>query len=368
MAGPCEDASDSVGPVTPAVPVVLAMISDPDLCAGTERIAAAVGARAVRAQTPNRRNWLAAAAIVLDEDGARRCVLAGMPRRDDVLLVGSAEPSAALWATAIDVGAQHLCALPAQEADLVHHLAEATEAGSADSRTGRVVAVAAGRGGAGASVFSAALACCAGDGLLVDLDPCGGGIDLLLGGESEPGLRWPDVAVQSGRLGWAAVREVLPRRQGVSILSGARAFHEVDPGAVSSIVAAGRRGGATVVCDVPRHLTPAALCALQYADLVVVVTTCDVRGIAATAALVTVVRTLNPALGLVVRGPSPGGLLAGEVADAAAIPLLAAMRPEPMLAQRLEQGGLRLRNRSPLTLAARKVLDVVPHNAIGRAA
>ena len=43
----------------------------------------------------------------------------------------------------------------------------------------------------------------------------------------------------------------------------------------------------------------------------------------------------------------PGGLRAAEVADVAEVPLLAAMRPEPMLAERLEQGGLRLRRRSP---------------------
>jgi len=49
------------------------------------------------------------------------------------------------------------------------------------------------------------------------------------------------------------------------------------------------------------------------------------------------------------------------------VPLLAAMRPEPMLAQRLEQGGLRLRTRSPLTRAAGTVLDVVHRNR-GRAA
>ena len=133
------------------------------------------------------------------------------------------------------------------------------------------------------------------------------------------------------------------------------------------MVDAGRRGGATVVCDIPRQLSPAAICALQFADLVVVVTSCDVRAIAATTAMLSVLRSVNPAVGLVVRGPSPGGLVAKEVADEAEAPLLAAMRPEPMLAQRLEQGGLRLGRRSPLTRAAGMVLDVVNRNR-GRAA
>ena len=348
--------------MTSAPPVVLLVVSDAELAAGTDRIAAAVGARTVRAQTPGRRSWLAAAAVVVDAPGALRCVQAGLPRRDGVALVGAEEPSANSWSAAIDIGAQHLCVLPAQDADLVRHLAWAMESGSVAGRGGPVLAVASGRGGGGASVFSAALAAYADDALLVDLDPCGGGIDLLLGGESAPGLRWPELHVHSGRLSWVALREVLPRRNGVSILSGTRRFHEIDPGAVTAVVDAGRRGGATVVCDIPRQLTPAAICAVQFADLVVVVTSCDVRAIAATTAMLGALRSVNPAVGLVVRGPSPGGLLAREVATAAAAPLLAAMRPESMLAARLERGGLRLRRRSPLARAATSVLDVVQRN------
>jgi len=107
---------------------------------------------------------------------------------------------------------------------------------------------------------------------------------------------------------------------------------------------------------VPRHLTAAGLYAVEAADLVVVVTPCDVRGIAAAAASVGIVRTVNPSVGLVVRGPSPGGLRPREAGAAVSAPVLAAMRPEPMLDRRLETGGLRLGRRSPLAAAARRVL------------
>ncbi len=313
----------------------------------------------VSAAAPNRRDWRAAAAVVLDEDGAKVYAQAGLPRRDGVLVVANGAPEAQLWTAAIEVGAQQVCVLPAQEAELLHHLADAVEAGSAAARSGRVIGVTPGRGGAGASVFAAALAYCAGEALLLDIDPCGGGIDLLLGSEAVSGLRWPDLHVHSGRLTWTAMREVLPRRREISFLSGTRSFHDIEPDALEAVLDAGRRGGVTVLCDMPRQLTPAAVCALQYADLVVALTSCDVRGAAAAAATVSVLATVNPALGLVVRGPSPGGLRADEVAAAAAAPLLAAMRPEPALAQRLEQGGLLLRRRSPLAVAARTVLDVV---------
>ena len=354
--------------MTAGAPVVLTMVSDPESAASVDRIAAAVGARPISAENPSRRAWLGAAAIVLDEAGAVRCVRSGFPRRDGVVLVSPGEPSAATWAVAIDVGAHHLCALPSQETELVRHLAEATESASGTGRRGPVIAVVGGRGGAGASVFSAALASSVDDSLIVDLDPCGGGIDLLLGAESVPGLRWPDLGRQSGRLAWTAVRDALPRRAGVSILSGNRQFHEIEPGAVAAVLEAARRAGPTVVCDVPRQLTPAGTRAVQFADLVVVLTSCDVRGIAAAAATMSVLRSLNPAAGLVVRGPSPGGLAACDVADATGAPLLASMRPEPMLDQRLDSGGLRLRRGSPLARAARAVLEVVQGNSGARAA
>ena len=386
------------------LPVVLTLLADPELADNTDRVAAAVGLRALRIQTPNRKSWNSAAAAVIDEDGARRCTRAGMPRRDGVFVLGTSDSSPSIWEAAIEVGAQKLVVVPAQEAELVRYLAEAAEAGSIASRRGPVIAVAAGRGGGGASVFAAALAQSAvdrsavaqsavaqsavdrsavaqsavdrsagtqsagGGALLVDLDPCGGGIDLLLGTETAPGLRWPELADASGRLSWTAVREGLPRYRDVSVLSCTRTYHEIEAGAAAAIIGAGRRGGATVVCDMPRSLTTAALCALEVADLVAIVTSCDVRGAAATSAVAGVIRSVNPNVGLVVRGPAPGGLRAVEVADIAAVPLLAAMRPEPMLDRQLEQRGMRLAHRSPLATAARKVLGTLNSGAGTRAA
>ena len=68
---------------------------------------------------------------------------------------------------------------------------------------------------------------------------------------------------------------------------------------------------------------------------------------------------VNPNVGLVVRGPAPGGLGPAEFATAVGLPLLTTMRPEPMLAERLEHGGLRFGARSPLARAARETLDVL---------
>ncbi len=348
---------------------VLAMLTDPGLRDELDRVAAAVGVRVVHLggrHLVSRKTWSAAAAVVLDHAAADRCGRLALPRRTHVSVLTGTEAATATWAAAITVGAQHVLRMPEQEGELVRELAEAAESARDDGICGAVVAVIGGRGGAGASLFAVALAQAAADALLVDLDPWAGGIDLLVGGETAPGLRWPDLALQGGRLNWSAVRAALPRPRGISVLSGTRRGYELDAGPVDAVIDAGRRGGVTVVCDLPRRLTDATQAALDAADLVVLVSPCDVRACAAAATMAPVLTAINPNLGLVVRGPSPGGLRAAEVADVAGVPLLASMRAQPRLAEQLEHGGLRLRRRSVLASAARRGLGVLPRAGSGR--
>lgn len=361
--GGVNDLSPGGRPSEPAGSGVLAILAQPHLREEIDRVAAAVGLRVVHAgerSSVSRKSWSAAAAVVLDQQAAHRCGRAALPRRAHVSVLTSCDADADAWASAVAVGAERVLQLPQQEHDLVGELAEAAESARDDRRYGDGVAVIGGCGGAGASLLAAALAQTAGDALLLDLDPWGGGIDLLVGGESAPGLRWPDLALAGGRLNWPAIREALPRQQGVSVLSGTRRGCELEADPVAAIVEAGRRGGVTVVCDLPRRLTEATHAALDSVELVVLVSRCDVRACAAAAAVVPVLRAINPNLGLVVRGPAPGGLRAAEVADIAGAPLLASMRAEPGLADQLERRGLRLGRRTALAAAARSVLAVLP--------
>ena len=342
---------------------ILAVLAEPALRAELDRIAAAAGVRVVHAGSAlpvSRKAWSAALAVILDESAAQACAVTGLPRRAHVIVVAGTDPAPTTWAAAVDVGAQHVLKLPAQEHDLVRELADAGDWARDDAAAGTVVAVIGGRGGAGASLFAVALAQAASNSLLVDVDPWAGGIDLLVGAETTPGVRWPDLALQGGRLTWSAVREALPRHRGISMLSGTRRGDELDTRAVQAVIDAGRRGGAAVVCDLPRRLTAAVETVLDTADLVVVISPCDVRACAATATMAPMLAGLNPNIGLVVRGPSPGGLRAEEVAEIAGLPLLVSMKPDPRLAEQLEQGGLRLGRRSALAAAARRVLAVLP--------
>ncbi|KGI70102.1 CpaE-like family protein [Mycolicibacterium rufum] len=351
---------------------ILIVVEDATLTMTVDRVLAAAGLQVVRAaEPPNRSAWTGAAAVLLDAAAARRCAAQGLPRRARVLLVSGSAPDPAAWEAAVTVGAQRVLTIPAQEADLMAVLAEAAEDSRDGGARGAVVAVMSGRGGGGASVFAVALARSAAECLLVDGDPWGGGLDLVLGSETEQGLRWPDLTVAGGRLTYPALRDALPRRHGVSVLSGSRVLSgerpcdDVDPLPLGAVIDAGSRGGVTVVCDVARRPSPASDTALAAADLVVLITPADVRSCAAAAATGQWAARSNPNTGVVVRGPAPGGLRPIDVVRIVGLPLLAAMRPQPRVDAQLERGGLRLPPRSPLAAAAREVLAVLQNKPAG---
>ncbi|ANI42347.1 septum site-determining protein Ssd [Mycolicibacterium vaccae] len=355
---------------------ILVLVDDPVLSADIDRVVAAAGMQVVRATDPSsHRVWTGAAAVLVDAAAACRCAARRLPRRPRVLLISGDAPGPDDWEAAVAIGAQRVVTLPTDDRELMAELADATEAARHAGVRGPVVAVLAGRGGGGASVFATALAKIAANSLLIDGDPWGGGLDLVLGSETEPGLRWPDLSLAGGRVSFSALRDALPHRRGVSVLSGSRVLsgddpsNEVDPAPLEAVIAAGSRAGVTVVCDVARRPGPAGDTAVSSADLVVLVTPADLRSCAAGAATAKWVTAANPNAGVVVRGPAPGGLRPTDVARIVGLPVLAAMRPQPGIETSLERGGLRVGARSPLARAAREVLSVLgQHPQLGPAA
>jgi secretion/DNA translocation related CpaE-like protein len=346
-------------PTTPApTTAVLALLGDASAREDVDRVAAAAGVPVVHVGEPSSRAvWAGAPVVLLDRSAADRCVARGLPRRERVLLL-SRDDCRADWESAVAVGAERVLQLPGQDGVLMAALTAAPEAPGGGTHRGPVLAVLGGTGGAGASLFAAAVAQTAGDALLIDADPWGAGLDLVLGSEHETGLRWPDLTLNDGRLEYAALRDALPTRRGVTVLSGARTGDRIAAAPLASVIDAGRRAGVTVVCDVARRPGSATETALRSADLVALVTPADVRATAAAGVIAGWVGTLNPNIGVVVRGPSPGGLRAADVAHTVGAPLLASMRPQPGLAA-MEHSGLRVRPRSPLAAAAGRVLGLL---------
>ena len=344
---------------------VVAWVVDRELRDEVARLAAAAGASLalVSDAAGVRVGWTRAATVLLDAPAARACAGAALPRRDRVVVLAEGPLGDDVWRAAVAVGAEHVVSPGEGAAFLVGLLGDGVARPAA---TGRVVSVLGARGGAGASVLAAAVAAAAardgGGSLLVDCDPLAGGADLLLGAEQEAGLRWSGLALAGGRVAASALHEALP---GVTVGSGrvtvlACGRDEAGPeaAAVAAVVDAGRRAGDTVVCDLPRHLTPAALAALERSDLAVLVVPAEVRSCYAAARVVASAGEHAPRWGLVVRGPGPGGLTDADVATVVERDVLAAMRPQRGLERGLEQGRVPS-GRGPLAAAARAVLAAV---------
>lgn len=299
--------------------------------------------------------------ILLDFAAAETALSAGFPRREGVVLVTAEPPTLEDWRTATALGAEHVISLPADEDTLVRILGAPAASVTGD---GGIVAVVGARGGAGASTLAAALGLCAsgtgGRVILVEGDRYGSGLDLLLGWENVPGLRWSGLVVEGGRVSGDALHGALPSRGGLSVLALGRSADRgagLTAPAVAAVLDAGRAAGDLVVCDAPRHPDEISDALYAAADLVVLMLPAELRSVTSAEAVAAHVVDRNANVGLVVRGPAPGGLRAEDIAVALELPLLASMRAEPGLAERLERGGLVLGRRSPLRAAANDVLE-----------
>jgi secretion/DNA translocation related CpaE-like protein len=349
----------------------LAVTADPDLLDDLLRVAAAQGVELDVAADPAaaRRRWSAAPLVLVGLDRAVACHRAHLPNRPELVLVGRASEGDAPWELAQLLGAARVAMLPAAEQWLakrfasVADLADSATYGSGSDRRGRLVAVIGGRGGAGASVLSAGIAVTAARGglraLLVDADPLGGGIDLVLGWEAVNGLRWPALHGASGRVEVSALVRALPTRGELTMISFDRGEPTSLPSeAMAATIDAGRRGRDIIVIDLPRRLDEAAILALQSADRALLVVPAELRAAAAAGRVAALARPHCSSLAVVVRGPSPGSLRAKELAAALELPLAGVLRPERGLAAALERGETPgATGRGPLAALSRRIID-----------
>ncbi len=312
--------------------------------------------------------WQSAPLIIMDAANVADAVARRVRRRPGVTVVTSDDPSAELFEGCVQLGAERTLPIRGSEELLIATLSDAVAGGRGDTPC---IAVLGACGGAGASVFAVALALAAAsdgsDTLLIDGDPWGAGCDVLLGIEQVPGLRWRDLGTSSGRLPVEALRQAVPTvpagRGRVGVLaSGRLTTEDIDTRSMDLVLAAGRRAGGVTVIDLPRQPGEAADRVLELADLAVVVSPADVRGCWAAERIGARIAGFGCRAGVVVRGPSPGGLGAHDLAEVLQLPLLAWMRADPTLPRDLEIGmSLVGRRRRPLASAARKVLaEVVP--------
>ncbi|MFJ8073814.1 septum site-determining protein Ssd [Streptomyces sp. NPDC096176] len=311
----------------------LIVTEDMDLLDDLLRLCAAAGAEPdVHHSLPERKGgWEDPPLVLVGDDAAGRC--RGAARRRGVLLVGRDQDDPEVWRRAVEIGADCVLRLPDAESWLVDRIADVAEGVGRQALT---VGVIGGRGGAGASTLATALAVTAARGgqrtMLVDGDPLGGGLDVLLGGEHVEGRRWPDFAASKGRVAGGALEESLPALHALRVLSWDRGDSVViPPEAMRSVLAAARRRGGIVVVDLPRRVDEGVAEALAQLDLGLLVVPGELRAVAAANRVASAVGMVLPDLRAVVRGPYAPGLDEQWVADALGLPLAGELPVEPGL-------------------------------------
>jgi secretion/DNA translocation related CpaE-like protein len=312
------------------------------------------------------RAWPRAPLVLVGEDLADAMARAAPSRRDAVFVVLTAPVPDRVFQVALALGAESVAELPRSEGWLVERLTDVVDSGPA---RGLTIGVIGGSGGSGATTFACALgqlAARAGPAVVIDADPYGPGVDRVLGLDLVDGVRWDALGHTTGRLSARALRESLPRRDGVAALSwyaDARP-RRLQPFAAREALSAARRGHDTVVLDLPRAPDPLIDEIASRCDRVLLTVTATVAGVAA--AMRTCGRFADPGLvGLVVRG---SGMEDDAVSRVVGARVLVRMHDQRGLAESVDLGLGPVRSRrGPLGRAAASVLAALA-DPVGRAA
>lgn len=260
--------------------------------------------------------------LVIDDVALGGDAVPVVPGRLPLLVVTSqTEVPRALWERALAAGARAVLTLPDGSEELLSQLTELARPRAAST----VIAVAGGCGGAGASSFAARLAAAArpaGPVVLIDADPLGGGLDLLVEGTDADGISWED-ATGLGPDDGVALRDGLPRIDEIGLL-GSRAQLGPEPPALSRVLSALTPLGGTVVVDLADALVPVAA---EHADHLLLVVPASDHAVRAAARRLRTWRLPDAITQVVVRRRGP--LAPAEVAEDLALPLAASFRDGP---------------------------------------
>lgn len=310
--------------------------------------------------------WRDATVITVGGDLAERLAGLGLPRRSDVFVVGVETDSDELCRWSVPLGAA-VVALPSAESWFAAAVADAVDSRDGD---GRLIAVVGASGGVGASTCAAALAVTAADRgertMLLDADPWGGGLDLLLGAENKEGWRWPRLMNARGHLG--DLTGQLPQVDGVDLLAAGRRTDQrrasdFGPDQLTAVLGSATRSHDLIVIDLPRCCGQAGQEVLRRAAQTLLVTRADLRGLAAAREVVPWLPETS--CHVLLRGRRPQAVGLDLVEESLGLPVAAAIPDEAAVRLAAERGVPPSRSaRSALSRACRTVLDQLTRRAV----
>lgn len=302
------------------------------------RLCAAVGATPVVAGdiTAARRSWKVAPAVLVCADLAQALAHTGPSRRDGVVVIG--HDTVDVWPAAIALGAERVCEVPRDQDAVIEALANALE-GNGEAC---VVSLMGGCGGAGATTLAASLVLAGARrgfaSLLLDADPFGGGIDLVLGHENVEGMRWRDLDSTQGRVSGESLRQVLPSKSGVSTLSWDRGDPiGINASSMQAVLSAAARTYDLVVVDVPRQFDAVTEGVLGRSVLTVLLVPEDIHALSASGRVLERLRRHTGNIALLTRA-RPGGIGSSIVGETLGLPVIGRVRHERHLASNLDSG------------------------------
>jgi len=275
-----------------------------------------------------RATWRTAPAVLIGADQVSQLVAWALPPRSQLYLLGQADAYETLCRWSMPLGAS-VIVVP----DGAKWLSRVLSGRARGSVAGTVVAVRGGCGGVGASTLCAGLAVAAArqahSVALVDGDPCGGGLDLLLGAENLPGWRWDKLSNAVGQI--ADITPMLPRVEDVTLVSMPRADPLIVPSlAYEAVIDCLARSHDLVLVDAGRMIRDGPALTTRA----VILSGLTVRSVAATRAVLNGVDTTE--YGLVVR--RRGSVTPGDAGRAIELPLVGVLPDLPELGRLADRG------------------------------
>lgn len=371
------------------LPLLLIAISDPVIHPEVSHIAAATGCELCDSTDPAEilRLLPRAEALIIDaavaddlHQYAQHNELA-IPSRERIFHV-TAEPGPIDYRSALRCHAEEAFLVPSQAPELLVALGKYRVAQGQRrlAQHNRCIALSGAVGGCGVSTLAAAVARTAAlEGhyqciSLLDVVEFSGGLDLLLGLEDTPGIRWPDLSLGEGHIDYEALDHAIPHTsydhigvlsQARSSVAGAGYLTEAVP-TIRRVIHSIHEAASSVlgVLDCPTIFgqpdNDVAQLIGEEADLLVLVVPAEIRAVAAAAGRCAELKSDGISPLIVLRHRSWSGLGAKEVEDILQEEVLVEIGHIHRLPKTTELQGLPQVLPRPLVQASRAILSHLP--------